>query len=70
MALMLSPIESEFATVETAEDYDRWFHAKVQRAMNGAGPTFTHDEVAARMEAIVRAAEKPPAHTLHLTISI
>ena len=61
MTRTLSPIESEFATLQAAEDHDRWFRAKVQRAMNSAGPTHAHDEVAANMEAIVRAAEETPA---------
>lgn len=53
----LSPIVSEFETDEQATSYDRWFHAKVQASLAKPGPGIPHDEVMARMDAIIDAAE-------------
>ncbi|MEJ1958178.1 MAG: hypothetical protein WDM70_00890 [Nitrosomonadales bacterium] len=58
MSTNLSPIESEFATVEEAEAYDRWFRAKVQASINDTRPTIPHDQVMAEMDAIIAEAEK------------
>lgn len=49
----LTPIESEFATTEEAEAYDAWFRAKVEARMASAEPGIPHDEVMARMQAII-----------------
>ena len=49
----LSPIESEFASTEEAEAYDVWFRAKVARSLANPGPGIPHDEVMARMKAII-----------------
>lgn len=61
MPTHLSPIESEFATVEEAEAHDRWFRAEVEAALceaDAPGAVFVpHDEVMADMEAIIRKAE-------------
>lgn len=61
MPTNLSPIESEFATVEEAEAHDRWFCAEVEAALREAdapGAVFIpHDEVMADMETIIREAE-------------
>lgn len=57
MTTVLSPIESEFATVEEAEAYDRWFRAKVRASLADKRPTIPHDQVMADMESIIRAAE-------------
>jgi hypothetical protein len=54
----LSPIESEFATVEEAEAYDRWFRAKVEASLADTRPSIPHDQVMAEMEEIIRAAEQ------------
>ena len=54
----LSPIESEFATVEEAEAYDRWFRAKVQASIDDIRPSIPHDQVMAEMDAIIAAAEQ------------
>ncbi|WP_425129871.1 stability determinant [Burkholderia vietnamiensis] len=61
MTTALSPIESEFATVEEAEAYDRWFRAKVQASLADTRPTIPHDQVMADMEAIIQAAERKRA---------
>ena len=44
----LSPIESEFETTEEAEAYDRWFRAKIERALASTKPRIPHDEVMAK----------------------
>ena len=54
----LSPIESEFATVEEAEAYDCWFRAKVQASLDDDRPSIPHDQVMAEMDMIIAAAEQ------------
>ena len=49
----LSPIESEFASTEEAEAYDVWFRAKVARSLANPGPGIPHDEVMARVKAVI-----------------
>jgi hypothetical protein len=51
----LSPIESEFATTDEAEAYDRWFRAKVQAALEDDGPTVPHDEAMASISLMIEA---------------
>jgi predicted transcriptional regulator len=62
MNTTLSPIESEFDTVEEAEAYDRWFREEVEAALREAdapGTAFVpHDQVMADMDAIISEAEK------------
>lgn len=60
MSRTLSPIESEFATVEEAEAYDRWFRAKVEAALASTQPSVPHDEAMARLRALID--EKRRAH--------
>jgi hypothetical protein len=57
MPTALSPIESEFPSVEEAEAYDHWFRSKVHASLADTRPTIPHDQVMADMEAIIRAAE-------------
>lgn len=54
----LSPIESEFATTEEAEAYDRWFRAKVRASLADKRPNLTHDTAMAEMDAIITEAEQ------------
>lgn len=49
----LTPIESEFATIEEAEAYDTWLRAKVEKAMASTRPRIPHDQVMAKMQAII-----------------
>jgi len=49
----LTPIESEFATIEEAAAYDAWFHAKVEKAMASKEPGIPHDQVMAEMREII-----------------
>ncbi len=51
----LSPIESEFASTEEAEEYDRWFRAKVQAALDDPRPGIPHDQVVAEMQMLIEA---------------
>ena len=58
MSALLSPIVSEFETQEQADSYDRWFCEKVQRSLDNPGPGVPHDEVMAKMDAIIEGAER------------
>ena len=40
----LDPLVSEFDTEEQAASYDRWFRAKVQKALDDPRPAIPHDE--------------------------
>ncbi len=53
MNARLDPLVSEFETEEQAASYDRWFRAKVQAAIDDPRPSVPHDEVMARMEALL-----------------
>jgi hypothetical protein len=53
MNAVLSPIESEFATVEEALAHDRWFRAQVQASLDDARPCVPHDQVMAEMDQII-----------------
>ena len=57
----LSPIESEFATTEEAEAYDRWFRAKVEAALRDNSPTIPHDEVMAEIDALIESKRRAKA---------
>jgi hypothetical protein len=56
MAKKLDPIVSEFETQEQADSYDKWFRAKVQAGIDDPRPRVPHDEVIAKMQAIIDAA--------------
>jgi len=58
MSTRLSPIVSEFETEDQAVSYDRWFRAKVAPSLANPGPGTPHDEVMARMDAIIEEAER------------
>ena len=56
----LSPIVSEFETLEQAEDYEAWLRAKVAASLADGKPTIAHDEAMAQVRKIIedkRAAE-------------
>ena len=52
-ATPLDPRISEFETQEQADSYDRWFHAKVQEAIDSKKPRFPPDQVMAEMWAAI-----------------
>jgi hypothetical protein len=54
----LSPIVSEFETTEEAEAYDAWFRAKVQASIDDPRPRIPHDDVMAKLDAIIAEAER------------
>ncbi len=54
----LFPIESEFATTEQAEAYDRWFRAKIQASLDDTRPGIPHGQVMAEMDAIIAELEQ------------
>lgn len=49
----LSPIVSEFDTVEEAEAYDVWFRAKVEESLADPRPSIPHDQVMAELRALI-----------------
>ena len=61
MQAVLDPKVSEFETDAQAASYDRWFRAKVERALmqadDPATPKHSTDEVMQRMDNIIKAAE-------------
>lgn len=57
----LDPIISEFETAEDAADYDRWFRAKVQAALDDPGGLIPHDEAMARVRETIRRVSKKSA---------
>lgn len=61
MSTPLSPVESQFHSVEEAEAHDRWFRAKVEEALADPRPTVPHDEAVARVRRTIEKAKKQPA---------
>ena len=53
MSTVLDPLVSEFDTDEAAHDYDRWFRAKVQEAIDSKTPRLPHDEAVAMVRALI-----------------
>ncbi|WP_064702548.1 type II toxin-antitoxin system RelB family antitoxin [Halomonas caseinilytica] len=58
MSTPLDPRISEFETQEQADSYDRWFRERVQRSLDDPRPNIPHDEVMAKMEAIIENAKQ------------
>jgi len=48
------PIISEFASKEEADDYDAWFRAKVQAALDDPRPGVPHREAMQRIDKAIR----------------
>lgn len=61
MNTIVPPIESEFAKVEEAEAYDRWFREKVQASLDDQRPSAPHDEVMAKLLEIIEAKRRAHA---------
>ena len=57
MNAVLSPIESEFTSVEEAEAHDRWFHAQVQASLDDPRPCIPHDQVMAEIDLLIAEVE-------------
>lgn len=58
MSKALSPIVSEFETVEQEAAYTVWLQAKVAASLVDLHPPIPHDEVMAEMESIIQTAEQ------------
>nr|WP_176705760.1 antitoxin [Halomonas sp. 40]BAP60117.1 hypothetical protein [Halomonas sp. 40] len=58
MSTPLDPRISEFETQEQADSYDRWFRERVQRSLDDPRPNIPHDEVMAKMDAIIENAKQ------------
>ena len=57
----LDPIISEFETQAEADDYDAWFRAKVQAAIDDPGELIPHDQAMARIRATIdRVSKREP----------
>lgn len=48
-----TPIESEFADSGEEAAYDAWFRTKVQASLDDPRPGIPHEEVMAKMRAII-----------------
>jgi len=60
-ATKLDPLIYEFETEEDAKNYDRWFRAKVQEALEDPSPSIAHDEAMAQVAATLEARRKARA---------
>lgn len=58
MNTQFSPIVSEFESAEQEASYNAWFTAKVEASLKDPRPSVPHDQVMAKMEAIIMAAEQ------------
>lgn len=58
MNAVLSPIESEFASVDEAEAHDRWFRAQVQASLDDPRPGIPHDQFMAEVDLLIAEAEQ------------
>lgn len=55
MNTVLSPLVSEFETEEQEASYTAWLKAKVQASLDDPRPNIPHDQVMARMRAMLDA---------------
>lgn len=53
MSTALSPLISEFETVEQQDSYNVWLRAKVTASLADSRPVTAHDEVMAEMDALI-----------------
>lgn len=53
MNAVLSPMVSEFETVEQETGYDRWFRARVAASLADEQPVVPHDQVMAELDEIL-----------------
>ncbi|HAU8194298.1 TPA: antitoxin [Escherichia coli] len=53
MSTVLSPIVSEFETIEQENSYNEWLRTKVAASLADPRPAIPHDEVMAKMEKII-----------------
>ena len=60
MSAVLSPLVSEFETEEQESSYTAWLKAKVLTSLSDTRPNIPHDQVMAKMRAMLDA--KKQAH--------
>ncbi len=53
MSTALSPLVSEFETIEQEASYTAWLQAKVAASLADPRPAIPHDEVMAEMDALI-----------------
>lgn len=53
MSIALSPLVSEFETIEQEASYTAWLQAKVAASLADHRPAIPHDEVMAEMDALI-----------------
>ena len=53
MSTVLSPIISEFETIEQENSYNEWLRTKVAASLADPRPAIPHDEVMAEMENLI-----------------
>ncbi|EGI41120.1 conserved domain protein [Escherichia coli TA280] len=53
MSTALSPIISEFETIEQENSYNEWLRTKVAASLADPCPAIPHDEVMAEMENLI-----------------
>ena len=58
MNTKLSPIESEFSTEAETAEYQQWFTAKVNKAINDKQPRIAHDKVMSDMRELLASKTK------------
>ena len=54
MNAVLSPIVSEFETEEQEASYNAWLNAKFERSLKDPRPNIPHDQVMAKMRALLQ----------------
>ena len=59
---VLSPIVSEFETVEQEASYDQWFRAKVEEALHSEKPLLPHDAAMVKVQAMLEERRKARAN--------
>lgn len=57
MSAVLSPIISEFETLEQEASYIVWLKAKVQASLDDKRPGIPHDQVMAEMDELIAESE-------------
>jgi hypothetical protein len=62
MNAVLSPIVSEFETVEQEASYNAWLNAKVAKSLKDTRPTIPHDVVMAKMRAFLQSKASNDIH--------
>ncbi|NVE01162.1 hypothetical protein [Massilia sp. BJB1822] len=60
MSTNLSPIESEFATQEEADAYDRWYREKVENSLADQRPLIPHDVAMAKLRELIEEKQRAP----------